>query len=322
MSESSPHFSIGDLVEVKSPVEILQTLDGNGTLNELPFMPEMVLYCGKRYRVARRVFKTCVSGTREFTDMRGFKSDDVVMLEEVRCTGVDHDGCQKFCMILWRDAWLRGVDNPELPARNQNDGIEELHSRLKTKSGPEKYFCQASEIAKVTKPISKFERFSKCFDDLRAGNYTVPGMFRNISIWMFWKIRRKILGPYGRGAAGKTPELTLNLQTGERVVVQPLDQIKQTLDEKSQNRGLWFSPDMRLECGRQKIVQRRLEKIIVDGTGQMRHMKNTVYLEDSSCSCPHVAFGGCPRGEFVYWREIWLRRKESNKTSAGSEAKF
>jgi hypothetical protein len=33
-----------------------------------------------------------------------------------------------------------------------------------------------------------------------------------------------------------------------------------------------------------------------------------VYLEGSMCGCAHVAFGGCPRGEFSYWREIWLRR--------------
>jgi hypothetical protein len=49
---------------------------------------------------------------------------------------------------------------------------------------------------------------------------------------------------------------------------------------------------MRLECGREKVVERRLEKIIVDGTGQMRQMKNTVYLKDSYCSCLQVAFGG------------------------------
>jgi len=24
-----------------------------------------------------------------------------------------------------------------------------------------------------------------------------------------------------------------------------------------------------------------------------------------------VAFGGCPRGEFAHWREIWLRRVEA-----------
>ena len=41
----------GDWVEVKSPLEIAQTLDANGTLEGLPFMPEMVAFCGHRFRV-------------------------------------------------------------------------------------------------------------------------------------------------------------------------------------------------------------------------------------------------------------------------------
>jgi hypothetical protein len=40
----------------------------------------------------------------------------------------------------------------------------------------------------------------------------------------------------------------------------------------------------------------------------MRQLRNTVFLEGSLCGCSCVAFGGCPRGEFAYWREIWLRR--------------
>jgi hypothetical protein len=35
-------FRPGDLVEVKTPDEILATLDADGTLDRLPFMPEMV----------------------------------------------------------------------------------------------------------------------------------------------------------------------------------------------------------------------------------------------------------------------------------------
>ena len=35
----------GDIVEVLSPSEILETLDSDGTLNNLPFMPEMIAHC-------------------------------------------------------------------------------------------------------------------------------------------------------------------------------------------------------------------------------------------------------------------------------------
>lgn len=245
--------------------------------------------------------------------MRSFKTDDVLILEGLRCPGTDHDGCQKLCRIFWREAWLRKVEIGSAAAKVEAADAGRLRARLKTKSGPEKYFCQASEILNVTNPLSRLERFSKCLDDIRAGNASLSEMIRRIAIALYWKGRRILFGTYGRGTCTKTPAETLNLQVGEKIVVKPMKTITQTLDAKSYNRGLSFTPDMRLECGHEKRVEQHLEKIIVDGTGEMRKMKNTVYLEDSYCSCPHVALGGCPRGEFVYWREIWLQRKEQAK---------
>jgi len=85
--------------------------------------------------------------------------------------------------------------------------------------------------------------------------------------------------------------------------------ITETLNPRSHNRGLYFTPTLRRLCGEQHRVDRRLDKIMVDGTGEvMRTMRDTVFLEDSLCGCASVAFGGCPRGE---WREIWLRRRQA-----------
>ena len=67
------------------------------------------------------------------------------------------------------------------------------------------------------------------------------------------------------------------------------------MDEKAYNRGLYFTPAMGSLCGERHRVERRLEKIIVDGTGEMRQLRNTVFLEGSLCGCACVAFGGCPR---------------------------
>jgi hypothetical protein len=49
----------GDLVEVKGPAEILATLDARGSLDGLPFMPEMVGLCGRRYTVERQTGRIC-----------------------------------------------------------------------------------------------------------------------------------------------------------------------------------------------------------------------------------------------------------------------
>lgn len=57
-----------DWVEVKSPAAITQTLDEDGSLDGLPFMPEMAAMCGQRFRVMRRrkrrVLKSATALTR------------------------------------------------------------------------------------------------------------------------------------------------------------------------------------------------------------------------------------------------------------------
>ncbi len=41
-------------MEVRSKEEILRTLDENGRLDGMPFMPEMLEFCGKRFQVFKR----------------------------------------------------------------------------------------------------------------------------------------------------------------------------------------------------------------------------------------------------------------------------
>ena len=48
----------GDWVEVRPAAEILATLDPAGDL-EAPFMPEMLRFAGRRFRVESVAHKTC-----------------------------------------------------------------------------------------------------------------------------------------------------------------------------------------------------------------------------------------------------------------------
>ena len=308
MKQVTARLLPGDLVEVKCPSEILQSLDADGTLDHLPFMPEMIEFCGKRFEVSRRAVKICTSGSGATT--RTFRPDNVVLLDGLRCSGADHDGCQKACMIFWRGAWLRKVQDGAVQSDVDLGGREQLRARLKTSTSPKTYFCQASELWKAADPLSRWQRFARCFAEIRAGNCNALEMGRRIGIWLFWRIRRLFLGAYARGSNKTTPAESLNLQPGELVEVRSMENIVKTLNETAHNRGLSFSPDMRLLCGTQQRVARRIDKLIVDGTGEMRQLRNTVYLEGSLCGCAHVAFGGCSRCEFVYWREIWLRRPD------------
>src|SRR5262249_37332249 len=103
---SSGRFRAGDLVQVRSKEEILRTLDANGSLAELPFMPEMLEYCGKTLRIGKRAHKTCDPAL----GIGGRKMSGTVHLENVRCNGAAHDGCEAGCLIFWKEAWLKPLD--------------------------------------------------------------------------------------------------------------------------------------------------------------------------------------------------------------------
>jgi hypothetical protein len=86
MAESRLDLRAGDVVEVRSREEILATLDPDGTLDALPFMPEMLEFCGKRFTVAKRADKTC--DTIQHSGLR--RMTDTVHLEGTRCSGAAH----------------------------------------------------------------------------------------------------------------------------------------------------------------------------------------------------------------------------------------
>jgi hypothetical protein len=312
MGQGNARIRVGDLVEVKTPDEIFQTLDAEGALDHLPFMPEMLEFCGQRFRVSRRALTMCFSGPGS---PRGFGADDVVTLDSVRCSGADHDGCQKACMIFWREAWLRKVETVSVISQVDAQGKDRLQDRLKVSTGPTTYYCQASELSRATHSLTLWARAERYLSGLRAGNFTGLQMARSLGTWLFWKIRQVFLGVHARGSRDSTPAASLNLQPGEWVEVKSMQSIIETLDERGYNRGLYFSPDMRLWCGRRCRVKGRLDKIIADGTGQMRQLRNTVSLEGSTCGCPFMGFGmsGCSRCEVTYWREIWLRRTDGHQ---------
>src|SRR5438128_1916182 len=101
----SSSLRAGEWVEVRSKEEILQTLDKNGRLEELPFMPEMFEFCGQRFQVFKRAHKTCDPPN----GMAGYRMMNAVHLEGLRCSGSAHGQCQARCLIFWKEAWLKRV---------------------------------------------------------------------------------------------------------------------------------------------------------------------------------------------------------------------
>src|SRR5256885_13787053 len=110
MSRTDSNFRLGllagETVEVRSQEEILAMLDADGKLAQMPFMPEMLKYCGKRFRVFKRADKTCDNILP--WNMRRVRN--AVHLTNVRCSGEAHANCDAGCLLFWNEGWLKRVD--------------------------------------------------------------------------------------------------------------------------------------------------------------------------------------------------------------------
>ncbi len=94
----------GELVEVKSEEELRAALDADGRNHGLLWMRGMDRYCGKRYRVLRRVNTILLESTGQRRKMK-----NTVLLDGLTCDGSDFFGCDRSCFYYWREAWLRRV---------------------------------------------------------------------------------------------------------------------------------------------------------------------------------------------------------------------
>jgi hypothetical protein len=318
-------LKIGEIVEIKSKEEILATLDGRGELDSLPFMPEMLQFCGQRVPVYRRAIKLC--DTKDLTGMHRMEAS--VHLEGLRCDGQAHGGCQAGCLLYWKEAWLKRVD-PSTDAPGSGDADidqtacteTDLVQATRTTSGEgETFSCQATELTRAAPVQVGWWNVAQYVRDVRAGNATARAMIRSVLILLFNKFQganrrflpqfRLIRGgqryPFLTGTLTRTPKQVLNFQPGELVRVKSREEIVATLDTKQLNRGLSFDPEMLKYCGRQARVLRRVDRIIDEKTGKMVNLKgDCIILEGVTCSGDYNQY--CPRSIYSFWREIWLER--------------
>jgi hypothetical protein len=333
----------GELVEVRSASEILATLDRSGTLDALPFMPEMMKYCGKRFPVFKRSHKTC--DTIEYAGIR--RMQDTVHLEGLRCDGEAHGGCEAGCLLYWNEAWLRRVEDEPVGRKSQrvrscdqgghvghggdagDSSLNEfdLHRLTVIAADPidhasDSFRCQATEIRKASVAIPWWDP-RQYIRDVTSGNVSLIAMIRAASLAMLNVMLRRIgLEPFPHitGACAKTPRQTLGLKPGELVRVKSRREIVSTLDENRRNRGLSFDFEMVPYCAKTFPVLRRVGKIINEKTGKMMHLPNDCVVLDGVTCTGHMSRGRlfCPRAIQPYWREIWLERVKEKSETAGS----
>lgn len=341
-----------DWVRVRSKSEILATLDENGRLDGMPFMPQMFDYCGKEFRIFKRAHKTCDTVSIRYTSR---SLPDSVHLN-LRCNGKSYDGCQAGCLLFWKSAWLEPL-HAEAVSREGSNGSDKSISgscteddvRRATRSmhpdGQARYVCQATALLDFTKPL-KWWDVRQYVEDYTSGNASLGRLFRGFvyvtlfcgtlahryrlgrpSRWLHEKLRflwrgRPLPRSLGKIPVGEATMISdLNLQPGDWVRVRSHEEILATLDRMNRNRGLSFDAEMVPYCGRTLRVRTRIDNFIDERTGKMKRLKTAaVILDGAVCGSlysDHRMF--CPRGIFAWWREIWLEKLPQEQTPVSGQ---
>jgi hypothetical protein len=351
MTPGSSNLKAGDWVEVRSKEEILRTLDGDGRLEGMPFMPEMFAFCGQKFRVHKRAHKTCDT----VFPVRGRRVDHSVHLE-TRCDGSAHGGCQAGCLLFWKDAWLKPASENSALVTIQGSENDRAASKVapctestvwgKTQASDTLthepvYACQATELPYATRSLEWWD-IRQYVEDYTSGNVGLWRVFCGAAYFLYYAISNAGIGlgrfmrwfydkfcflwrgyPFPRRHGTipdgePTPVRALDLQPGELVRVKPYKEILNTLNTRERNRGLYFDAEEVPYCGKTYRVLKRVTKIINERTGKMLEMKTPCIVLDSViCESRYSECRlFCPRSIYSYWREIWLERVEPRNTAS------
>jgi len=343
----------GAWVEVKNKEEILATLDKNGRLDEMPFMPQMFEYCGQKFKVYKRAHKTCDT----VYPIRGRRVSDAVHLD-LRCNGAAYGECQAACLIFWKTSWLKPVSEKEtgihpptevrrripIPSSGTTelDVIAGTYAEAPDFPDGRKYICQATQLPHFTTGLNWWD-VRQYAEDLTSQNITIHQCFKGLVYATYNKVVNAGVGlggilrwlynraqllwggvPYPRTRGSipvgqATPTCSLDLRSGELVRIKSFREVLATLNVDNKNRGLYFDAEAVPYCGRKFRVRSRLNKFIEENTGKLITLKDSsILLEGVWCRSRYSECRMfCPRSIYAWWREIWLERvsEETEHTS-------
>lgn len=318
----------GQPVKLRSAGEILASLDERGCFEGVPFMPEMLGYLDNTspFRVTAHVGRACdtvhYSGVRHLTN--------TVLLDDLRCSGAGHAGCQAQCRLYWKAAWLRPATEDAPGSNNDESSFERLRSLIEANVFQEHstaqsraFRCQATEMLAASEPVAwwSVRSFAK---ELTGGN---------VGPWRFIRITARIVAEeIGRrlGLVSQHPfrteerggdisqQPTHALMPGDLVQILPRDQIARTIEANGKNKGLWFDREMIPYCGQTTRVRTKVERFIDEGSGRLVELSSDCYILDDVVCQGDRSEGRwfCPRAIYPWWREAWLRPVEQSPNSS------
>ncbi len=343
-------LQIGDWVEVRSKEEILQTLDQQGRLDEMPFMPEMFAFCGQRFRVYKLAHKTCDYSLEPY---RCRSLHQTVHLE-TRCSGEAHGGCQAGCLLYWKCAWLKPIEYgekdatlpshfvpygkamepPKTPGCSEQSVWAHVQEPRLAEETPT-YICQMTQIRSATIPLAWWD-LRQYLKDYLSGNVDLGRILAGFVYWIYYGLSeagigvgrpmRRLYDFFGPHLGGTqfprkkghipeglpTPLVNLGLQPGELVRIKSQEEILKTVDASNKNRGMYWDAELVPYCGKIFKVRSRVTKLIGERTRKMQVMKSPCIILDSVvCQARYSSCRMfCPKEMYPYWREAWLERVE------------
>ena len=159
---------------------------------------------------------------------------DTVFLEDLRCDGSAHGGCQAGCRIYWKESWLRRVESETEPSGDSESGDTALAERATsatTVGGPgdiregdegRVYRCQATEAVRASEPLSPYDG-RQYVREIAHGNVTLRRFLRVAIRALTLNARRLLrLGgwkPFDHARRPTGEPAPLNLEVGDMVEV-------------------------------------------------------------------------------------------------------
>src|SRR5439155_6536761 len=103
-----------------------------------------------------------------------------------------HGGCQAGCLLFWKQAWLKPVDEPMSAAlghTREEDGCTEADiwraTTYRDEVGEVRYSCQATQLLKYSKPLKWWDA-RQYIEAYASGNRTLSDVLRGLCFLFYY----------------------------------------------------------------------------------------------------------------------------------------
>jgi hypothetical protein len=98
-----------------------------------------------------------------------------------------------------------------------------------------------------------------------------------------------------------------DLKPGDLVEIRSDEEIRSTLNDENKFKGLGVMPEMRRFYGNKYHVFKKINRILIEETGELRTIKSPTYILEG-VFCNGEFHMDCDRSCFLLWKREWLKK--------------